>query len=176
MALILKQFFQLIKLLNSETGTNQIAAGVAAGFILGIGPVLSLQALILFLLIIIFRIQFGACLVAAFFFKFIAYLLDPIFHSVGANVLEIEGLKDLFITLYNMPLVPLTRFNNSVVMGAGILGFALAPMVFILSKVLIQKYRVVVLSKLKETKLWKAVKATSLYKWYYKYDNLYNGI
>ena len=75
-----------------------------------------------------------------------------------------------------MPLVPLTRFNNSVVMGAGILGFALAPMVFILSKVLIQKYRVVVLSKLKETKLWKAVKATSLYKWYYKYDNLYNGI
>ena len=91
MALILKQFFQLIKLLNSETGTNQIAAGVAAGFILGIGPVLSLRALILFLLIIIFRIQFGACLVAAFFFKFIAYLLDPIFHSVGANVLEIEA-------------------------------------------------------------------------------------
>ena len=176
MALILKQIFQLIKLLNSETGTNQIAAGVAAGFILGMSPALSLQSLILFLLIIIFRIQFGACLVAAFFFKFTAYLLDPVFHSVGAGILEMEGLKSLFTTLYNMPLIPLTRFNNSVVMGSGILGFALAPVIFILSKVLIQKYREKVLAKLQETKLWKAVKATSLYKWYYKYDNLYNGI
>lgn len=176
MALILKQIFQLIKLLNSETGTNQIAAGIAAGFILGMSPALSLQSLVLFLFIIIFRIQFGACMLAAFFFKFVAYLLDPAFHSVGASVLEMAGMRDLFITLYNMPLIPLTRFNNSVVMGSGIVGFLLAPIIFIASKIMIQKYRVKVLAKFQETKLWKAVKATSLYKWYYKYDNLYSGL
>lgn len=176
MALILKQIFQLIKLLNSETGTNQIAAGIAAGFILGMSPALSLQSLVLFLLIIVFRIQFGACLLSAFFFKFVAYLLDPAFHAVGANILEMGGLRDLFITLYNMPLVPLTRFNNSVVMGSGVVGFLLSPVVFFVSKLMIQKYREKILAKFQETKLWKAVKATSLYKWYYKYDNLYSGI
>ena len=176
MAIILKQLFQLIKLLNSETGGNQIAAGIAAGFILGMGPILSLQAILVFLLVLIFRIQFGACMVASFFFKLIAYLLDPLFDSVGTSLLEMESLKGLFTTLYNLPLVPLTRFNNSVVLGAGVLAVLLSPLVFIASKILIGKYREKVLEKFKETKLWKAVKATSLYKWYYKYDNLYGGL
>ena len=41
MTLILKQMFSLLKLLNSETGTNQIAAGVALGFIMGMAPAFS---------------------------------------------------------------------------------------------------------------------------------------
>jgi len=174
MTLILKQIFGFLKLLNSDTGTNQLAAGIAAGFVLGMTPAFSLQTLFIIFLILFFRIQLGAALLGAFFFAFPAYLMDPIFNRVGEALLESQGLGGLWTALYNMPLIPFTRFNNSLVMGSGVIAFLMAPFIFIGAKYLIQKYRVTVLEKFKETKFWKAVKATSLFKWYAKYDSLYS--
>jgi uncharacterized protein (TIGR03546 family) len=173
MTLILKQIFAFLKMLNSETGQNSLAAGIAAGFILGMSPMLSLQGLLVLLCIFIFRIQMGAAFLAAFFFAFIGWLLDPAFHAFGSAILEMDSLQGLFTAMYNMPLVPLTRFNNSIVMGAGVLAILLSPVIYFLSLFLIAKYRATVLAYIKETKFWKAVKATSLYNWYYSYDKLY---
>lgn len=174
MTLLLKQIFGFLKLLNSDTGTNQLAAGVAAGFVLGMTPAFSLQTVLIILLILFFRIQVGAALLGAFFFAFPAYLLDPMFNSVGMSLLESDSLSGLWTTLYNMPLVPFSRFYNSLVMGSGVVAFILAPFIFVLAKILIQKYRVTVVERFKETKFWKAVKATALFKWYAKYDSLYS--
>jgi uncharacterized protein (TIGR03546 family) len=160
-------------MLNSETGHNQIAAGIACGFILGMTPALSLQTLLVFLIVFFFRVQFGAATLAAFFFKFVAYLLDPAFHAVGSSVLEMPALQGLFTSLYNMPIVPLTRFNNTIVMGSAVVTILASPFVFLLSRAMILKYRVTILARIQQTKFWKAVKATSLYEWYYKYDKLY---
>ncbi|MGE0633863.1 MAG: TIGR03546 family protein [Pseudobdellovibrionaceae bacterium] len=173
MTLLLKQIFAFIKLLNSDTGTVSLAAGMSLGMILGFAPVLSLQTLLVFLIIFLFRVQIGAAFLAAFFFKFVAFLLDPVFNKAGQAILETEGLKPLFTTMYNMPVVPLTRFNNSIVMGAGIVSVLLTPFAFILFSYLITKYRVTILARFQNTKFWKLVKATSLYQWYVKYDNLY---
>lgn len=174
MTILLKQIFGLLKLLNSDTGTNQLAAGVAAGFVLGMTPAFSLQTIFIIALVLMLRVQVGAVLLGAFFFAFPAYLLDPIFHSVGVNLLESESLKSLWTILYNMPLIPFTRFNNSLVMGSGAVAFLLAPFIFLGSKLLIQKYRSAILERFKETKFWKAVKATAFFKWYVKYDSLYS--
>lgn len=173
MGLLLKQLFALIKMLNSETGHNQIAAGIALGFILGMTPVFSLQAILVFLLIFVFRIQMGAAFLAAFFFKFAAYLLDPAFDAIGTQVLQADALQGLWTALYNMPIVPLTRFNNSIVMGSGVVTIVLSPFVFIGSKIAIIKYRATVVARFKQTRFWKAIQATSFYKWYYSYDKLY---
>jgi uncharacterized protein (TIGR03546 family) len=170
MGLILKQLFAFIKLLNSDTGNISLAAGMTCGFILGMTPTLSLHSLLIFLVLFFFRIQIGAALVTAFFFKFVAFLLDPVFHSVGSKVLEMESLQGIFTTLYNMPLIPFTRFNNSIVMGSAVVTFALSPFVFIASQFFIVKYRQVVVARFRETKIWKAVQATKFYQWYYKYD------
>lgn len=174
MGLILKQIFSFIKLLNSDTATNQIAAGISAGFILGMTPAFSLQTLLVVFLIFFFRIQIGAALISSFFFKFAAFLLDPLFHLVGSTFLEIESLKGIYTTLYNLPIVPYTRFNNSIVMGAAVVSLVSCPFVFLLSRILVEKYRAQVVERFKTSKIWKAVKATSLYKWYYKYDQIYN--
>lgn len=173
MGFILKQVFAFLKLLNSDTGTNQIAAGIACGFILGMTPSLSLQTLLVFLVIFFFRVQAGAAFLAAFFFKFIAYALDPVFHSIGGQVLEMPSLQPLFTTMYNMPIVPLTRFNNSIVMGSGVVTVLLSPFVYLASLIIVRKYRIHIVARIKSTKFWKAIQATSLYKWYYKYDELY---
>lgn len=170
MGLILKQLFSFIKLLNSDTGNISLALGMTCGFILGMTPTLSLHSLLIFLILFFFRIQIGAALIAAFFFKFVAFLLDPAFHAIGSKVLEMESLQGLYTGLYNLPILPFTRFNNSIVMGSAVITFALSPIVFFLSQYFIIKYRVVVLARFKETKIWKAVEATKFYQWYYKYD------
>lgn len=173
MTLLLKQIFNLLKLLNSDTGTISLSSGIALGFVLGMSPFLSLQGLLIIIFCLFFRVQLGALFVSSFFFSFAAYLLDPMFHAIGTKLLTDPSLKGLWTTLFNMPLLPLTRFNNTIVLGAGVLGFALTPVVFILSNILIKKYRELIVERIKNTKLWKAVKATSLFKWYHKYDSLY---
>ena len=169
MTLILKQFFAFLKLLNSETGSNQIAAGVAAGLVLGFSPILSLQALIILIVIFVFRIQIGAAFASAFFFKFVAWIFDPVCDSLGRATLENESLRPLFTELYNMPIVPLTRFNNSVVMGSGLLSIALVLPAFFAAKWMIAKYRATIVARFKQTRFWKLVQATHLYKWYATY-------
>ncbi len=173
MTLILKQIFAFIKVLNSDTGENQIAAGIACGLVLGFAPALSLQTLLIFIVIFFFRIQAGAAFTSAFFFSFIAWIFDPFFDVFGGIILEMDGLKGLYTTLYNLPIIPFTKFYNSVVMGAGVASLLLFPIMFFVSKKLIIKYRVTVVARLQNTKFWKAVKATGFYKWYAKYDSLY---
>lgn len=173
MTLILKQIFAILKMLNSDTGENQIAAGIACGLILGFAPGFSLQTIFVFVLLFLFRIQMGMAFLSAFFFAIIAYTFDPILHIIGKSVLEMESLRPLFETLYKMPVIPFTKFYNSVVMGAGVVSIILFPVVFFLSKILIVKYRQVIVSKFQQTKFWKVIKATSFYKWYAKYEELY---
>lgn len=173
MTLLLKQIFGFLKLLNSDTGTVSLSAGIALGMVLGMSPLLSLQGLLILIFCLFFRIQIGAVFISSFFFAFVAYLFDPMFHSLGENLLLNPGLQGLWTSLFNMPLVPLTRFNNTIVLGAGVLGLAMTPVIFVLSFFLINKYRTLVVARIKETKLWRALQATSLFKWYYKYDSLY---
>lgn len=173
MTLLLKQLFAFFRLLNSETGTNQLAAGMACGLILGFSPFLSIQTLLVLFLVFFFRIQMGAAFLSAFFFKFVAYLVDPAADHLGRKVLETESLRPLFTQMYNMPLVPLTRFNNSIVMGSMIVGLILVTPAFFVFRALIVKYRVVVVARFQGTKLWKSFAATKLYNWYTKYNELY---
>jgi uncharacterized protein (TIGR03546 family) len=170
MTLILKQLFALIKLLNSDTGTNQIAAGFACGLVLGFAPALSLQTLLVFVCLFLFRIQIGAALVSAFFFTLVAWAFDPVSHQVGSAILEADALRPMFTAMYNMPLVPLTRFYNSITMGAGVLSLVLAPFVFIGSKRLIFSYRDKVVARYKESRWWKLWSGTVLFKWYTSYE------
>lgn len=173
MTFMLKQFFSLIQLINSDTGHNQIAAGVACGLILGFAPAFSLQTLLVIFLLFFFRIQIGAATITAVFFKLVAWVLDPVFHIVGSAVLETESLRPYFTEMYNMPIVPLTRFYNSIFMGSGLVSLILALPVFFLSRILIMKYRATVLARFQETKFFKALKATKFYGLYAKYQELY---
>jgi len=175
MGLLLKQLFAFLRMLNSETGTYQLASGMALGIILGFSPFLSLQTFLILAIVLFFRVQIGAAFVSAFCFKFIAFLIDGPADRLGRHVLEEPGLRPLFTELYNMPLVPLTRFNNSIVMGSGLIGFILALPAFFLFASLIRKYRETILVRVQESKLIKALKATPFYNWYLKYEELYGN-
>lgn len=173
MTLLLKQLFNFLKLLNSDHGTNQLAVGMSLGLILGFAPFFSIQTILVFLLIFFFRVQIGAAFISAFFFKFIAFLIDQPAHQLGKLVLEHEAFRGLFTEMYNMPIVPMTRFNNSIAMGSMLISLALFPFVFFVFRILINKYRSTVVARLKGTTFWKAFTATRFYGWYATYDKLY---
>ncbi len=173
MTLLLKQIFNFLKLLNSDTGTQQLAIGLALGLILGFAPFISIQTFVVIFTLFIFRVQLGAAFLSAFFFKFVAYLVDGPADQLGRWFLEIDGLQPLFTSMYNMPLVPMTRFNNSIVMGSMIVSVILLPFAYFGFKYLILKYRQTVVARFKNTKFWKVFIATKFYNWYTTYDKLY---
>ena len=172
MSFILNQIFNLFRLLNSETGTNQIASGIACGLVLGFAPALSIQSILVFICIFLFRIQIGAAFVSAFFFSFIAWILDPLSSLTGSFILEIESLRPIYTAMYNMPVVPFTQFYNSITMGAGFISILLSPGVFFGSRILIRKYREKIVEKYKNNKYWKIWTSTTIYKWYTKYQSI----
>ncbi|MGZ3771177.1 MAG: TIGR03546 family protein [Bdellovibrio sp.] len=173
MTLLLKQLFGFFKLLNSDTGTNQLATGLSLGLILGFAPFLSIQTFLVLFIAFVFRVQLGAAFLSAFFFKFIAFIFDQPAHYLGKAVLETDSLRPLFVSMYNMPLVPMTRFNNSIVMGSMIVSILLLPFAFFGFRIAVVKYRASVVAKFKDTKFWKALSATKFYGWYMKYEELY---
>lgn len=170
--MLLNQVISLIRLLHSETGRYQIAAGIAAGFVLGMTPVFSLQTILIFSCILFFRVQFGMAMLSAAFFKIFAYALDPIFNWVGSKVLGFDTFAQVFTWMYNAPIIPYTRFNNTIVMGAGVVSLALAPVVFFVSALIVKEYRVVIVEKLKQTRVAKWILYSKFYQWYVKASSL----
>lgn len=170
-----KQIINLIRLLHSDTGQNQIAAGLAFGVFLGFAPFISLQTLLVLLVVFVFRVQLGAAFLSAFFFKFVAYLLDPVADPLGRSLLENPSLRPVWAYMYNVPFLPMTRFNNSIVMGSFLISLALCPILFFIFKALVVKYQATVAKQLESSKAWKAFKATKIYDWYTKYNDLYGA-
>ena len=54
--------------------------------------------------------------------------LDAGIDALGLKVLREPSLSGLWTQMYNAPLIPWTRFNNSMVMGATVLAFVLLPL------------------------------------------------
>jgi uncharacterized protein (TIGR03546 family) len=175
MTLLIKQLINFIRLLHSEGGTQQIALGLTFGAFLGFSPFFSLQTILVLFILLIFKVQFGAATLSAFFFKIIAFLIDPVADTLGRSVLEAPSFRPLWTTLYNLPLIPFTRFNNSIAMGSFIFALILSPFLYFGFKILITKYRVHIAQVFEQSKAWKAFKATKIYDLYTKYDDLYGA-
>lgn len=173
MTLLIKQLIQMIRMLHSENGTHQLAIGLTLGIFLGFSPFLSLQTFLILIILLVFKVQIGAAFLSAFFFKFIAYLTDPAADWLGRRTLEHSSLVELWTTMYNLPLLPYTRFNNSIVMGSFVLALIISPIIYFVFLQLIKQYRSRVVEKFENSKMWKAFKATPVYEWYLKYNNLY---
>lgn len=174
MTILLKQIFSFLKLLNSDKETQAISVGIVCGMFLGFSPTLSLQTLAILVIVFLFRVQIGAAFLAAAFFKLVAYPLDGIFDWAGSTFLSLELFRPFFTFLYNLPIVPLSRFYNSVVMGSGLIALILSIPVYLVSRVLISQYRQKIVTRFQETPFWKAMKASSFYQWYVKYEELRN--
>jgi uncharacterized protein (TIGR03546 family) len=142
MLLIAKFLAKIFTILNSEISPRQIAAGFAYGVILGLVPASGLMPLVLLLIGLIINFNLAALFLAAAIFKLLSFAVDPAANHVGFYALtKISGLVPFWTKLYNMPVVPYTKFNNTIVMGSLIVGILLFIPMYFLAKSFVVNYR-----------------------------------
>ena len=157
---------KLIKTLNSEGTPNQIAAGIALGAVLGLTPLVNLHNLLLVAVAIITRVSLPGMFLGWMLFIPVGFLLDPQFNAIGEWLLLHSSLTPIWAGWYNTPIVALTNFNNTVVLGSFVGWLVLTVPIFFVSRLGVVRYRKHLYDRLTGTKLFQAVKASKLYKLY----------
>lgn len=166
MFLILKYIAKLLKALSSEASPNQLAGGFVLGMIIGMTPVMSIHNLLILVLVIILKVNLGMVILAFLVFSGVAYLADPLFHSFGIWMLELEGMQATWTSMYNNEFWAITKFYNTVVLGSLVTAVLLCLPMFPLTKVGVVQYRKHIHEKVMKTKFAKALKGTKLYSIY----------
>lgn len=162
---LLKNFLQVLQ--GGQT-PNQIAWGFALGAIVGLSPHFTIQILLIWIIIFILDVNLSSAFLGATVFAIVAYLFDPLFHAFGFTLLTIEGLRGFYTSLYNAPIAPLTRFNNTVVMGSFVTAVILVIPVYFGMKIFVIKYRLHLHDKIVKWKVYQIVKRSSIYGFYEK--------
>ena len=156
-----------VKILREGQTPNQIAGGFALGAFVGLTPMVTLQGCILWLVILILDVNLSAVFLSAALFGLLGVLLDPMFHDLGYYLLtDVESLVPLWTTFYNAPLAPLTRFNNTIVLGSLVGSFVLFVPAFVSMKRFVAVYRSTLGKKLSTNKLYVAIRRSTVVRWY----------
>jgi len=167
--LFLKLIQQLVKALNSDGTPGQVAAGIALGAVFGLTPLMNLHNLVLFGCALIFNLSLPGVFLGWTLAVPVGFALDPVFDAVGSALLGAPALRGLWTALYNLPVVPFTNFNNSVVLGSFVVWVVLFLPLFFLARWAVAKYRERVYERLRSMRLFQAVTASG---WYSTYKSL----
>lgn len=150
---LLRPFRFLAQVLTAEDSSRQCAAGFSLGMIVGLIPKGNLTAIVLMTILCASRVNLAAGLLSAFLFSWIGMLLDPVAHNIGIWVLTQDALEPTFTWLYNLPVMPWTSFNNTVVLGSLLLGLACAFPLYRLTEPQFAKYVPLVREKLQQRRV-----------------------
>lgn len=142
------------------------AAGFALGAALGLVPKGNLFAVAFILVFFALRLNKGAALLSATAFTPLGWLVDGPAHGIGLALLKADALRGLWTALYDLPVVPLTRFNNTVVLGNLVLGLVLYVPLYFAGLKFIAWYREHMAAKVEKLKLVQALKGMSLFTTY----------
>jgi uncharacterized protein (TIGR03546 family) len=166
MLTLLKLIQSIIKTLHSEGTPGQVAAGIALGSALGLTPLINVHNLVIFSVIVLLNVSFGGGMLGWVLFVPIGFLLDPLFHAIGLQLLHAPSLRPMWTAWANIPLVPYTNFNNSVVLGS-VVGWALlAVPVFFAARYGVARYRATVGERVRRSRFYQAVTASKAYNVY----------
>ena len=149
----LRPIRMLLKALVQDTQPSQMALGLSLGLAIGLVPKGNLLAIGLMIVLGMLRVNLGIGMLAAFVVSWLTFLIDPLSSWIGLTLLNTESLKIFWTDLYNMPVVPWTQFNNSVVLGAFVLGVGLMLPVFLIARPIFAKYMPRWEEKVKKSKL-----------------------
>lgn len=176
----LKWIVKVFTVLNANRRPGEVAVGMALGFVMALQPGFTFFRFLLLAVTFLLKVHFPSALLALFLVSFIAPLFDPLLEIAGGGILTAPFLQPLWASLYAFPLVPWTRFNNTVVMGGLGVGIVLVGPVYLLVRGAIRQYREKWRDRIAELPLVKAflkiplvVQIGTLLK---KYSNLVEGV
>ena len=162
--IILKLLQSLVKALHSEGTPGQVAAGLALGSILGLTPLLSLHNLLVGALILVLNVSVPGAMLGWALAIPLGFALDPMFDALGRQLLTgTPALVPLWTALANVPVVPLTDFNNTVVLGSLVTALVLFAPIFFGGRWAVRRYRETIGERVRNSALYRAITASRLY-------------
>lgn len=130
----------LLKAMVMESTPRQMSLGLALGVCVGLVPKGNLLAITLGVLLAATRVNLAIASCAIVVCAFGSGYLDSFFDQVGGFVLQISWLQGMYTEMANMPFMPWTDYNNSIVMGSFVIGLLLIWPVHRLSRPVFEKY------------------------------------
>lgn len=172
MLFAIKVIAKVFAALNGEVSPRQIAAGFAVGAWIGLLP-FGILPTVLLLLSLVVNVNLAILFVATALFEIFGFAFDPLANRIGfALLVKADGLREFWTQLYNMPVVPYTRFNNTIVMGSVVLGLVLLAPLYFLARVGVEAYRTKYRDRIRGSRFMKAVQASTFYKYYVTFRDL----
>lgn len=156
----------MIKALNSEGRPGQVAAGIALGACLGLTPLMNIHNLVVLLVAMILDVSLAGFSLGWTVFVPLGFLLDPLFDVIGEKLLSAPSLAPMWTWMANTPIVSLSNFNNTVVLGS--FGFWVVCWVpiYLLAKWSVVRYRAHVYERLKKARFFHMLQASNAWKVY----------
>jgi uncharacterized protein (TIGR03546 family) len=164
---------RILKVLNSETAPAQIAAAVLLALFMGLSPLGAPHNLFLLLLVLVLRVNLSLFLVSFAFFSGVAWLLDPLAHSLGKGLLEAGALEGLWTAMYNTGFWRFLGFNNTVLLGQVVVALVLAAPVYFAVTFIVRNYREHLRERIQKSRLMLALKGN---KWGSKFYSIYSSL
>jgi uncharacterized protein (TIGR03546 family) len=142
---VVKYFLKQIKsawhAVAGRTEPSQLAWAVAFGVLLGIVPHGNLLAVGLIILVLSLHLNHALATVTAVATVFLATRLDPYSHQVGQFILRHEDFSRHMASAWQLPFVPWTDTNNTVVTGSFVIGVIALTPIFMLTYPIFHLFR-----------------------------------
>ena len=115
----------LIRIFSKDRTPRQLALGIALGMMVGLVPKGNLIAVVLATLLFGLKINLGLGLTTAFFITLIGPAADRVSHGLGAFALKTPWVYQSLEQGFQLPVVPWTSLNNTIVLGSTMLALLL---------------------------------------------------
>ena len=166
MLTLIKLIQSLFGALHSEGTPGQLAAGIALGSFLGLTPLVNLHNAVIFAALVLLNVSFAGGLLGWAVFVPVGFLLDPLFDWVGHSLLLAPSLRGLWTSLSNTPIIPLTNFNNTVVLGSLVFAMVFALPLFFATRLGVVRYRATIGERVRQSKWYRTIMASKVYNVY----------
>jgi uncharacterized protein (TIGR03546 family) len=160
---MIKALARLIVALNANSRPAEIAAGAAFGVLLALVPGGNLLWYAVFVIAFLVKMNLAAMFLVLGLARLAVPLADPVLDALGWLVLTLPPLQPSFTVLARLPVVPWTRFNDTVVMGGFLAGIALWVPAFVLFLFLVRLYRRRIRERIVHGRLARAIAKVPLF-------------
>jgi uncharacterized protein (TIGR03546 family) len=158
----LKFIRNVIAALTAATDPKELAGAAALGMMIAFIPKGNLLAQLLILLTFLLNVNTTMAAFSTGIFLLVTPLTDRLADPIGYLLLvRLAGLKPFWTWAYNLPLLPWTAFNNTLVLGNFLLALALFIPVFFIAKAVVIWYQTQVHERVLKWKVVQAIKASS---------------
>jgi uncharacterized protein (TIGR03546 family) len=159
---LLRPLSHVVDALRATASARHLAVGAALGMLVGLAPKDNLTAVLLGMLVLAVRNNLAAAALSALVFSTISPLVDPLAHALGHTVLTIGALQGLYARVFDLPLIPWTGLNNTVVVGSLLIGLLLFYPVYRVVKYAVQRYQPSLAARLEKYRVWQILRGANL--------------